>query len=97
LGLLAGRQGELEGLGLGQLPTAQNVHKIAQRVEPATRVVYLDDDPIMLSHAKALLADDKVTFVADGDLRDPVPPPCPADGLRGGRAEAIGGTTARSA
>jgi hypothetical protein len=34
-------------------------------------VVYLDHDPIVLSHAKALLADDKATFVVGGDLRDP--------------------------
>ncbi len=34
-------------------------------------MIYLDNDPIVLSHARALLADDKATFVADGDLRDP--------------------------
>jgi hypothetical protein len=47
------------------------VHEIAQRIDPATRVVYLDNDPIVLSHAEALLADDKSTFVVEGDLRDP--------------------------
>jgi hypothetical protein len=61
---------QLLDIGLG-LPTAENVHEIAQRTESATRVVYLDNDPIVLSHARALLADDKATFVADGDLRDP--------------------------
>jgi hypothetical protein len=61
---------QLLDIGSG-LPTAENVHEIAQQVEPSTRVVYLDHDPIVLSHAKALLADDKATFVADGDLRDP--------------------------
>lgn len=47
------------------------MHEIAQRIDPATRVVYLDNDPIVLSHAEALLADDKSTFVVEGDLRDP--------------------------
>ena len=61
---------QLLDIGSG-LPTADNVHQIAQRIESATRVVYLDNDPIVLSHAEALLADDKSTFVVDGDLRDP--------------------------
>src|SRR5579864_7831598 len=61
---------QLLDIGSG-LPTADNVHEIAQRIDPATRVVYLDNDPIVLSHAEALLADDKSTFVVDGDLRDP--------------------------
>jgi len=61
---------QLLDIGSG-LPTAENVHEIAQHVEPSTRVVYLDHDPIVLSHAKALLADDKATFVVGGDLRDP--------------------------
>src|SRR5215472_11697432 len=69
---LVGEAGLRQLLDIGSgLPTAENVHEIAQSVEPQTRVVYLDNDPIVLSHAKALLADDKVTFVADGDLRDP--------------------------
>ena len=61
---------QLLDIGSG-LPTADNVHEIAQRIDPATRVVYLDNDPIVLLHAAALLADDKATFAADGDLRDP--------------------------
>jgi hypothetical protein len=68
---LVGEAG-LRQLDIGSgLPTADNVHEIAQRVDPATRVVYLDNDPVVLSHARALLADDKATFVAEGDLRDP--------------------------
>lgn len=47
------------------------MHEIAQRIDPATRVVYLDHDPIVLAHAAALLADDKSTFAVRGDLRDP--------------------------
>ena len=61
---------QLLDIGSG-LPTAENVHEIAQQVEPATRVVYLDNDPVVLSHASALLTDNNVTFVAGGDLRDP--------------------------
>ena len=44
---------QLLDIGSG-LPTADNVHEIAQRIDPATRVVYLDNDPIVLSHAEAL-------------------------------------------
>jgi hypothetical protein len=69
---LTGEAGVRQLLDIGSgLPTADNVHEIAQRIEPATRVVYVDNDPVVLSHARALLADDKATFVADGDLRDP--------------------------
>jgi O-methyltransferase involved in polyketide biosynthesis len=69
---LVGEAGLRQLLDIGSgLPTADNVHEIAQRTDPATRVVYLDNDPIVLSHAEALLADDKATFVVDGDLRDP--------------------------
>jgi hypothetical protein len=69
---LVGEAGLRQLLDIGSgLPTAENVHEIAQDVEPATRVVYLDNDPIVLSHAQALLADDKATFVTEGDLRDP--------------------------
>ena len=69
---LVGEVGIRQLLDIGSgLPTAENVHEIAQRIESATRVVYLDHDPVVLSHARALLADDKATFVADADLRDP--------------------------
>jgi hypothetical protein len=69
---LVGEVGLRQLLDIGSgLPTADNVHEIAQRIDPATRVVYLDNDPIVLSHAEALLADDRATFVVDGDLRDP--------------------------
>jgi hypothetical protein len=69
---LVGEAGLRQLLDIGSgLPTADNVHEIAQRVDPATRVVYLDNDPVVLAHARALLADEQVTFVAEGDLRDP--------------------------
>jgi len=69
---LVGEAGVRQLLDIGSgLPTAENVHEIAHQIEPAARVVYVDNDPVVLSHAEALLADNEVTFVADGDLRDP--------------------------
>jgi S-adenosyl methyltransferase len=57
-------------IGAG-LPTRGNVHEIAQRVNPAARVAYADNDPIVLSHGRALLADGKTTNVFTGDMREP--------------------------
>jgi hypothetical protein len=61
---------QLIDIGSG-LPTAENVHEIAQRLDPATRVVYVDNDPVVLAHASALLAGDAMTVVVEGDLLDP--------------------------
>jgi SAM-dependent methyltransferase len=52
------------------LPTAGNVHQIAQRVNPDSKVVYVDLDPLVLAHARALLASARTIAVA-GDARDP--------------------------
>jgi O-methyltransferase involved in polyketide biosynthesis len=54
------------------LPTRSNVHEIAQAAAPASRVVYVDYDPVVIGHARALLASgaDGV-MVVEGDLRDP--------------------------
>ncbi|MQA09907.1 MAG: SAM-dependent methyltransferase [Pseudonocardiaceae bacterium] len=57
-------------IGTG-LPTQQNVHEIVQEVAPESRVVYVDHDPIVLVHARALLADNPRTIVVDSDLRRP--------------------------
>jgi S-adenosyl methyltransferase len=57
-------------IGTG-LPTAENVHQVACRVNPASRVVYVDNDPVVLTHARALLADNSNVAVARGDVRDP--------------------------
>jgi len=57
-------------LGSG-LPASPNVHETARLVTPDARVVYVDWDPVVLAHARALLAtDDKVAVVAS-DIRDP--------------------------
>ena len=56
-------------LGSG-LPTSGNVHQLAQQVNPAARVAYVDHDPVVLAHARALLARDSGVLVVEGDLRD---------------------------
>lgn len=56
-------------LGSG-LPTRDNVHQVAQRIIPDARVVYVDNDPIVLAHGRALLADDDSTIVVTADMRD---------------------------
>ncbi|WP_184583026.1 SAM-dependent methyltransferase [Lipingzhangella halophila] len=56
-------------LGSG-LPTAENTHEIAQRTHPDARVVYVDHDPIVLAHGRAILADNKTTSVTTADLTD---------------------------
>jgi hypothetical protein len=53
------------------LPTAGNVHEVAQEVDPCARVAYVDYDPIVLAHARALLADSPQVAVIGGDLRKP--------------------------
>src|SRR6266699_1015318 len=54
---LVGEAGLRQLLDIGSgLPTAENVHEIAHRIDPATRVVYLDNDPVVLAHARALFA-----------------------------------------
>ena len=58
-------------IGTG-LPSGNNTHEVAQRVVPQTRVVYVDNDPIVLLHARALLASspEGATAYIDADLRD---------------------------
>ncbi|QXJ22326.1 SAM-dependent methyltransferase [Actinomadura graeca] len=56
-------------MGCG-LPTNDNVHQVARRFAPDTRVVYIDFDPIVLVHARALLADDDSTAVITADMCD---------------------------
>ncbi|MGH3391753.1 MAG: SAM-dependent methyltransferase [Actinomadura sp.] len=57
-------------LGAG-LPSQNNVHEVAQRVRPDARVVYVDNDPVVLNHAGALLATDDSTAVIGEDMREP--------------------------
>ena len=53
------------------LPTALNTHDIAQQVSPRARVAYVDNDPMVISHARALLAKSPGVIAVPGDMRDP--------------------------
>jgi len=69
---LVGEAGVRQLLDIGSgLPTSDNVHEIAQRTGPGTRVVYVDNDPVVLAHARAILSDEAATFAERGDLLDP--------------------------
>jgi len=71
---LAGEAGIRQFLDVGTgLPTADNTHEVAQRVAPRSRIVYADNDPLVLAHARTLLtstAEGACDYV-DGDLREP--------------------------
>jgi O-methyltransferase involved in polyketide biosynthesis len=65
------RQGITQFIDLGAgLPATPRIHEAAREVRPEARVAYVDVDPVVLSHARALLADDGVAAV-EADLRDP--------------------------
>jgi hypothetical protein len=71
---LAGEAGMRQFLDIGTgLPTANNTHEVAQAVAPESRIVYVDNDPIVLTHARALLTSspEGATAYVDADLRDP--------------------------
>jgi O-methyltransferase involved in polyketide biosynthesis len=71
---LGNENGIRQFLDIGSgLPTVENTHEIAQRVAPESRIVYVDNDPLVLSHARALLAraPEGATDYVDADLRDP--------------------------
>jgi O-methyltransferase involved in polyketide biosynthesis len=55
------------------LPTAENTHQVAQRIAPQARIVYVDNDPLVLAHARALLTStpEGATAYIHADLRDP--------------------------
>ena len=71
---LAGEAGIRQFLDIGTgLPTSPNLHEVAQERAPSARVVYVDNDPIVLAHARALLAssaDGSCAYV-EADLRAP--------------------------
>lgn len=70
--LLAGELGLRQFLDLGSgLPTVQNTHQVAQAVTPDARVCYVDNDPIVLAHGRALLAENEHTTVVTADIREP--------------------------
>ncbi|HWM04862.1 MAG TPA: SAM-dependent methyltransferase [Actinophytocola sp.] len=53
------------------LPTAENTHQIAQRVDPEARVVYVDNDPVVIAHGQALLMDNDFTHFVAADIFRP--------------------------
>ena len=71
---LAGEEGIRQFLDIGTgLPTVDNTHEIAQRVAPESRIVYVDNDPLVLAHARALLTStpEGATAYIDADVHDP--------------------------
>jgi len=73
---LAAEAGIRQFLDIGTgIPSANNTHEVAQAAAPDSRIVYVDNDPIVLTHAKALLASgpEGATQYIDGDIRDPGP------------------------
>lgn len=57
-------------LGSG-LPTQGNIHEIAHELNPSAKVVYVDNDPMVIAHGRALLAGDGTTTVLQADVREP--------------------------
>jgi S-adenosyl methyltransferase len=71
---LAGEVGVRQFLDVGTgLPTENNTHEVAQAVAPDSRIVYVDNDPIVLVHARALLTSTPqgATTYIEADVRDP--------------------------
>ncbi|MDP9845880.1 SAM-dependent methyltransferase [Streptosporangium lutulentum] len=69
---------ELAGQGIRQfldigsgLPTQENVHQVVHRIIPDAQVTYVDNDPIVLAHGRALLIDNPHTTVVQADMREP--------------------------
>jgi O-methyltransferase involved in polyketide biosynthesis len=71
---LAAEQGIRQFLDLGTgIPTASNTHEVAQGVAPGSRIVYVDNDPMVLAHARALLTsspEGRCAYI-DADIREP--------------------------
>ncbi len=70
---LAGEAGVRQFLDIGTgLPTANNTHEVAQSVQPESRIVYVDNDPLVLTHARALLTSrpEGATSYVDADMYD---------------------------
>ncbi|WP_280269961.1 SAM-dependent methyltransferase [Nocardia wallacei] len=72
---LAGEAGIRQFIDVGTgLPTMQNTHEVAQQIAPDSRIVYVDNDPLVLAHARALLTNTRpegVTTYVHADYHDP--------------------------
>ncbi|MHB9857175.1 SAM-dependent methyltransferase [Streptomyces sp. YIM S03343] len=74
VGVLARDYGIRQFLDHGSgLPTQDNVHQVAQQIDPSSRVVYVDNDPMVLVHGRALLDQNDRTAVIQADMRDTDP------------------------
>lgn len=72
VGFLMREHGIRRFLDIGSgLPTQENVHEVAHGIDPLARVVYVDNDPLAVAHARALLARDERVEAVEADLRSP--------------------------
>jgi len=69
---LAMQAGVDQFLDLGSgLPTAENTHQVVQRVNPEAKILYVDNDPVVLAHGRALLEENERTHFVAGDIFQP--------------------------
>nr|WP_240477261.1 SAM-dependent methyltransferase [Jiangella muralis] len=69
---IASKTGIKQFLDCGSgLPTAENVHQVVQRFDPEARVVYIDNDPVVLAHGRALLEENAYTHFVAADIFEP--------------------------
>jgi SAM-dependent methyltransferase len=69
---LAGQAGITQYLDCGSgLPTAENTHQVVQRLVPEAKVLYIDNDPVVLAHGRALLEENENTLFVSADIFDP--------------------------
>jgi hypothetical protein len=70
--MLAGELGIRQFLDVGSgIPTANNVHQVAQEAAPGSRVVYADNDDVAVAHSRLMLRDNPDAVIIQADLRDP--------------------------
>jgi SAM-dependent methyltransferase len=69
---LAGQAGIKQYLDCGSgLPTAENTHQVVQRLQPEAKVLYIDNDPVVLAHGRALLEENENTLFVSADIFEP--------------------------
>ena len=69
---LASQTGVAQFLDCGSgLPTAENTHQVVQRINPEAKVVYVDNDPVVLAHGRALLEENDQTHLISADIFEP--------------------------
>jgi SAM-dependent methyltransferase len=69
---LAGQAGITQYLDCGSgLPTAENTHQVVQRLQPDAKVLYIDNDPVVLAHGRALLEENDNTLFVSADIFEP--------------------------